>query len=151
MLLRPSKEARVPGLDGLGRGEGMSCQALQTKVRTWPWTIWEDDDKGSHREWSTRGGKEEKKWHLRGRTDRIWRLVNEGTGKKMYDTKVWTWFMLRGEEGKGYTFEHFHLRNANKPQAFLSLRNFCSDPCLPENYSNVQRGSRYGLRVTQSS
>lgn len=81
MLLRPSKETSVPGLEGLGRGEDMSCQALQTKERTW--TVWEVGDEGSHWEWSTRSGQEEKKWHLRGRTDRTWRLVNtEGKGAK---------------------------------------------------------------------
>lgn len=40
MLLQPNKEASVPGL---GKRGGVSCQALQTKVRTWTWTSWEAD------------------------------------------------------------------------------------------------------------
>lgn len=38
--------------------------------------------------------------------------------------RFWTWFMLKEEECKGQKVgEHFPLTNANKPQAFLGLRN----------------------------
>lgn len=80
----------------------MSRQALQTNVRTWAWISWE---------WRGRGGKEEKQWHLRGRADRTWRLINrEETGNQSNMTKrFWTWFMLKGAEGKGQKVgEHFY-------------------------------------------
>lgn len=60
--------------------------------------------------------------------------------------------MFEGEEGKGQKIgEHFHLRNANKPQAFLSLRNLRCVPCLPKHCPNAQRGSREVLRATERS
>lgn len=57
--------------------------------------------------------------------------------------RFWTWFMLKGAEGKGQKVgEHFHLRNANKPQAFVSLRNLRFVPCLPKYCLSAQRGSK---------